>query len=185
MLDETSLKLKERTLYYDGDSVVYDLNFLYNKILKDEDLDNIFVEEISPEVKKYNSLSGTKAPLSLKTDYRQPRTTWTLPEEYASLNLKRYALERLENEIKSNDYTDDEINERVARVQLELTMWEEHDMNSLLSTLIYLVNTLEDEGMVWGTGRGSSCCSYVLYLIGLHDVDSVCYNLDIKEFFKN
>ena len=183
-MDENCLKLKERTLYYDGDSVVHNLQFLYDKILKDEDLNDIFVEEITPEVKKYNSLSE-KPPLRLKEDYRQPVTNWLIPKEYADLNLKKYILEKLEREIETNNYTDDEIVKRIDRVQLELKLWEEHDMNMLLATLIYLVDTLEEESMVWGTGRGSSCCCYVLYLIGLHDVDSVYYKLDIKEFFKN
>jgi len=184
-MDENYLKLKDRTLYYDGDSVVHNINFLYDKILKGESLDDIFVEEITSEIRKYNSLSGTQAPLKIKSDYKQPVTKWTIPDEYINLNLKKYVLERLEKEIESNNYTSEEIDKRIDRVQLELKLWDEHDMNMLLATLIYMVETLEQEKLVWGTGRGSSCCSYLLYLIGLHDVDSVYYNLDIKEFFKN
>ena len=36
--------------------------------------------------------------------------------------------------------------------------------------------------LVWGVGRGSSVARYVLYLLGVHKVDSLKYNLDIKEF---
>jgi DNA polymerase III alpha subunit len=33
-------------------------------------------------------------------------------------------------------------------------------------------------------GRGSSIASYVLYLLGVHRIDSYKFNLDIKEFLK-
>jgi DNA polymerase III alpha subunit len=37
---------------------------------------------------------------------------------------------------------------------------------------------------VWGVGRGSSVASYVLFLIGVHRIDSMKYNLDYKEFLR-
>jgi DNA polymerase III alpha subunit len=48
----------------------------------------------------------------------------------------------------------------------------------------YLVDTLRKNNVVWGVGRGSSVASYILYLIGVHKVDSIKYNLDINEFLK-
>ena len=48
----------------------------------------------------------------------------------------------------------------------------------------YVVDTLRDNNIVWGVGRGSSVSSYVLYLIGIHKIDSVKYALPIDEFFK-
>ena len=183
---ENSLRLKNRTIWYDGDSSAHDLEFLYDKILKgDEDLSKVFVEEITPEVKKYNNLSGTVHPLGIKSDIRPIVNKWSIPEEYQQLNLRKAILLALENELDANNFTIDEIDQRIARVEVELRLWKVCEMDMLLATLIYIVNTLEDNNMVWGTGRGSSCCSYILYLIGLHDVDSVLYNLDIKEFFKN
>jgi DNA polymerase III alpha subunit len=50
--------------------------------------------------------------------------------------------------------------------------------------MIYLVDVMRENSVVWGVGRGSSVASYVLYLIGVHKIDSVKYNLDFKEFFK-
>ena len=35
-----------------------------------------------------------------------------------------------------------------------------------------------------GVGRGSSVASYILYLIGVHRIDSIKYNLDWKEFLR-
>ena len=67
---------------------------------------------------------------------------------------------------------------------MELRIWRKRKLNDMLRTLIFIVNTFEDNNVIWGTGRGSSCASYVLYLIGLHQVDSVLYNIDIGEFFR-
>ena len=38
--------------------------------------------------------------------------------------------------------------------------------------------------VLWGVGRGSRVASYVLYLIGVHRVDSLYYDLPIDEFLK-
>jgi len=43
---------------------------------------------------------------------------------------------------------------------------------------------MRKNNLVWGVGRGSSVSSYLLYLIGVHKVDSYKYRLDIKEFLK-
>ena len=43
---------------------------------------------------------------------------------------------------------------------------------------------MRENNIVWGVGRGSSVASYVLFLIGIHKVNSLKYNLDIKEFLK-
>jgi len=38
--------------------------------------------------------------------------------------------------------------------------------------------------IVWGLGRGSSTASYVLYLLGVHKINSLYYDLSIEEFLK-
>ena len=48
----------------------------------------------------------------------------------------------------------------------------------------YLVDTLRKNKIVWGVGRGSSVASYVLYLLGVHRINSIYYELDIAEFLK-
>ena len=57
-------------------------------------------------------------------------------------------------------------------------------MMDLLRYMIYLVDFMRKENIVWGVGRGSSVASYVLYLIGIHKVDSIQYGLDYKEFLR-
>ena len=71
---------------------------------------------------------------------------------------------------------------RLDRVHMELRRFEEHGLLDVLRTLLYIINTLEEAGVPWGVGRGSSVASYILFLIGVHDVDSIEYDLDFDEF---
>ena len=43
---------------------------------------------------------------------------------------------------------------------------------------------MRKNSVLWGLGRGSSVASYVLYLLGVHRINSLYYDLDIKEFLK-
>ena len=74
--------------------------------------------------------------------------------------------------------------EQTERVNTELELYIQHGMFDLLYYLKYLVDTMRENNIVWGVGRGSSVASYVLYLIGVHKVDSIKYELDIHEFLK-
>ena len=44
---------------------------------------------------------------------------------------------------------------------------------------------MREKNIIWGVGRGSSVSSYILYLIGVHRINSIKYELDYKEFFGN
>jgi DNA polymerase III alpha subunit len=66
----------------------------------------------------------------------------------------------------------------------ELQEFQARDMMPLLNFLLYMVDTMRENNIVWGVGRGSSVASYVLYLIGVHRINSMKYNLDYKEFFR-
>jgi DNA polymerase III alpha subunit len=77
-----------------------------------------------------------------------------------------------------------ETQEQTNRVSEELELFIQHGMLDLLYYLKYLVDTMRDNKVVWGVGRGSSVASYCLFLIGIHKIDSLKYKLDIKEFLK-
>lgn len=70
------------------------------------------------------------------------------------------------------------------RIDKELHLFIQHGMFDLLFYLKYLVDTMREHNIVWGVGRGSSVSSYVLYLIGVHKINSILYELDINEFLK-
>ena len=98
-----------------------------------------------------------------------------MPDKYKELNVYEYVLGKLET--PAEDST-------MKRVWEELDEFKKRDMHNLLRYMIYLVDFMREENIVWGVGRGSSVASYVLYLIGIHKVDSIQYGLDYKEFLR-
>jgi len=63
-------------------------------------------------------------------------------------------------------------------------LFQERDMFVLLRYLKYLVDTMRENNIVWGVGRGSSVASFVLFLLGIHRINSLYYDLSIDEFLK-
>jgi DNA polymerase III alpha subunit len=63
-------------------------------------------------------------------------------------------------------------------------MFQERNLFNLLKYLKYLVDTMRNNKIIWGVGRGSSVASYVLYLLGVHRIDSMYYDLDPGEFLR-
>jgi DNA polymerase III alpha subunit len=94
------------------------------------------------------------------------QSIWNMPEEYKNFDIAKWVLDQCK--------TQDEL----QRVGAELLEFQNKDMMSLLCWLKYLVDTLRQNKVVWGVGRGSSVASYVLYLIGVHKINSMKYNLD-------
>jgi DNA polymerase III alpha subunit len=70
------------------------------------------------------------------------------------------------------------------RVQEELAAFKQHGYLNLLKFLHYLVQNMQSSNILWGVGRGSSVASYVLYLLGVHRIDSIQYGLDWREFLR-
>ena len=99
------------------------------------------------------------------------KTNWFIPNEYKLLDIEKYLVEQCPEQ----NYT---------RLAEELALFEQNNMIPVLKTMKYVVDTLRKNNIVWGVGRGSSVSSYVLYLIGIHKIDSVKYALPIDEFFK-
>jgi DNA polymerase III alpha subunit len=99
-------------------------------------------------------------------------TQWNIPQEIAELDLDVYFAEKVSTV------------EEAVRVADELALYRERNMEPMLRFMIHLVNVMTEHKIVWGVGRGSSVSSFLLYLAGLHSVNSVKYNLDIKEFIR-
>ena len=97
---------------------------------------------------------------------------WFLPKEYLDFDIESWLLSKCENSLTSD------------RVQLELTIYKQKGLLVILKLMKYIVDTLRSQNLTWGVGRGSSVASYCLYLIGVHKVDSLKYNLDVRDFFK-
>jgi len=97
---------------------------------------------------------------------------WFMPEEYKEFDVAKWCLSRCTT------------SEQEKRVIAELQAYEERGMIPLLQWTKHFVDTCHENGIVWGVGRGSSVASFVLYLLGVHQIDSVKYNLDWQEFLR-
>lgn len=70
------------------------------------------------------------------------------------------------------------------RIETELDFFIRTNNISFIYSIIELINKFKVDGVVWGVGRGSSCASYVLYLLGVHDVDCIKYKIPFSELSK-
>lgn len=100
------------------------------------------------------------------------QNNWYIPEEYKTLDIAKFVLDCCK--------TDEEL----QRVGDELIKFQERSMFPLLRYCKYLVDTMRRHNIVWGVGRGSSVASYVLFLIGIHRINSLHYDISIDEFLK-
>jgi DNA polymerase III alpha subunit len=149
---------------------------------KINNLKNVYVEDKDrTRFNKARDLNGDRFPeletlvlpdITLEEYDKMNQQNWFMPKEYYNFEIVEYLLDKTTNE------------EEYQRVVTELELFTQHNMIDLLKYIKYLVDTMRKNNIVWGVGRGSSVASYVLYLIGVHKVDSIKYALDIKEFLK-
>ena len=100
---------------------------------------------------------------------------WFMPDEYKDINVYQYVLSKAETPCPQH------IQDRIWE---ELHEYKNRGMAPLLRYMIYLVDFMRENNIVWGVGRGSSVASYVLYLIGVHKIDSIQFGLDWREFLR-
>lgn len=177
-LHSANTKLKDRTLWFDGDSS-YPARDILRAITTCE---KPFADELNEDIRKYNALVSPDKRVLVKSENRPFNFEWIIPDEYKTLDVVAYVADKLNDEFANNLFQDSEQNERMNRVSTELALYEKHEIFAILRVLIFVINTLDKHSVVWGVGRGSSVSSYVLYLLGIHDVDSVKYGLDITDF---
>ena len=96
---------------------------------------------------------------------------WFMPEEYRNMDIEGF----LVNACPKENY---------QRLIEELQAFRSRNMMDILRVLKYVVDTLRFKNVLWGVGRGSSVASYALFLIGVHKIDSIKYNLDWQEFLR-
>jgi len=141
---------------------------------------DVIVEDTKP-INIYNQwcqtfdleeLINAKQEDSTNTFVEECLRDWNMPDSYLSINIHEWLMERCTTAQQRD------------RVYTELLEYEQRGMIIVLKFLLYLVETCDKNDIVLGVGRGSSVASYCLYLLGIHCVDSIKYELDIKEFLK-
>jgi DNA polymerase III alpha subunit len=134
-----------------------------------------------------NSVNATYAELPLlktyiPSDYKEDvpvelfdwsqQQNWHMPDEYKTLDIAQHILDLCNTEPE------------LQRVGEELLLYQERELFNLLRYLKYFVDTMRKNNVLWGLGRGSSVASYVLYLLGVHKINSMYFDLPIEEFLK-
>lgn len=130
------------------------------------------------DIKTFNLFDTTCKTYGINNPFQavEPMTDslkWQIPEPWASLDIEQYVKDKVAGD-----------NTKLSRVAMEFREFAQRDLIDLLRFLAYFVDVLKTNNIIYGVGRGSSVASYVLYLIGIHRIDSLKYNMDIKEFLK-
>ncbi len=97
---------------------------------------------------------------------------WFMPDDYRNFDIAAHVLSLCQNQ------------EELQRAGEELLLFQQYDLFDLLRYLRYLVDVMRSNNVIWGVGRGSSVASFVLYLLGVHRINSLHYDLDPREFLR-
>ena len=149
--------------------IVYNIEDVVDLIMKQQSTAGITVdgtvqlEDTSPE---------TDISLSVDEYDMMNQRNWLMPEEYKQMDIAQHVIDLCKT------------TSEIQRAGEELLMFQERNLFNLLKYLKYLVDTMRDNKIIWGVGRGSSVASYVLYLLGVHRIDSMYYDLDPGEFLR-
>lgn len=160
----TSTNLLADSLYQNPD-----LN-LENVLVTDPEQYNHSIDILHCDLAKLKQY--IKLDISVEQFDKNNQRNWYMPQEYYDLDIAKHVLDLCSTPVE------------LQRVGQELLLYQERNLFPLLCYLKYLVDILRTNQIVWGVGRGSSTASYVLYLIGVHKINSIYYDLPIEEFLK-
>lgn len=175
-----SVDLQDRVLRFDGVSVIHP-DRLAEALLAGVPPAQLRLTEHSTDTLLFNDNSPEQVLVAgdepVRLDF-----SWGLPAAYQDLDLHQAVASAYEARLPelSLTYTQEEALDRLAA---ELEQVERRGMVEFVKTIIYILDTFRQQGVVWGVGRGSSCASYVLFILGLHAVDPLRYNVAMSEFF--
>lgn len=158
---------------------IYDEKDLIDLYMRDPDrvLHDVFVNEIfgtnGLEIDHFPRMMRYEDPgCSVEEFDKRNQSILYMPEEYQKMDIAKFVLDQCKD------------NAELQRAGEELLLYQERQMFDLLKYLKYLVDTMRKYNIVWGVGRGSSIASFVLFLLGVHKINSLYYQLDISEFLK-
>jgi len=141
-----------------------------------------FAIQNSPDLEQYNSVIDQQfstldkfmmldeLDCTVKEFDEANQANWHMPDEYKQIDIAEYLLLKCDSQ------------PALQRTGEELLVFQQAGLFDLLRYLRYLIDVFKENNVVWGVGRGSSVASYCLYLLEVHDVDPLYYDLDFKEF---
>jgi DNA polymerase III alpha subunit len=143
-------------------------------------VDCLSVTELTPEIKQFNSFGEHQLSVKTSVDTSIFPPEWILPEKYLTMDLDAYLYNLYERIEKDSLFE-----KRLERLAKEIFEFKQHGLEEVLRLLIFIVDRLIETNSIWGVGRGSSCSSYLLFLIGLHEIDPVLYEINLSDFLRN
>jgi DNA polymerase III alpha subunit len=182
-MQKLSTDLDERTLRFDGVSILSP-ELVARALVRGVPPSMLRVREASPEIESFNEQVAEQDRIRL--DAPEPVSldmTWRLPDQYYRLDILHRVFDDFEGRLKSLKYTEAQIEVAAKRITDEIDEIEQRGMKEFMRTIIYVLDTFREKGIVWGVGRGSSCACYILFVLGLHAVDCVLHEIPLEEFF--
>ena len=173
--------LQDRVLWYDG-HLSLPPERLFDAISRGISPSLLHPTHVTEDVLQYNKMVNKDQHFNVKHHVDTLSLEWSYPAAYKSIDVEGFVFDILEQEI--DGMTKDEKLKRINRTVHELDLFFAYSLSDVLKLMIFIIDTFEKRGIVWGVGRGSSVSSYVLYLLGVHDVDSVEYDLPIEDFLR-
>lgn len=176
------METKKDLKYNKYNQIVLSSKELRELLLQGKSINNLIVD-IDNDIELYfkykddiicnnAKLIANNEEIDLNDFYENCSNQWNIPKEYDSINVKEWLYKKCIN------------NEQISRVYYEYNLYEDKGLVQILKLFIFLVDYMRKNNFIWGVGRGSSVNSYILYLIGIHKINSLFYNLQIEDFLK-
>lgn len=172
------INLKNRKIFDDG-TVICNDDALVEILYSGQDFSGVFCNNIENQTEwEYaNKINDTDYSVPIFGDNPQYAEInwyqyWRTSELYVNIDLLEWCLSRCKTEEESD------------RVRLEITEFEKRNMIPIMKHLIYCVDIWRSNNIFWGVGRGSSVCSFVLYLIGINRINPLQYKLFLGEWLR-
>ncbi len=165
--------------------IILDDTDLCDLMMQGRDITSMHRVTVDPDIDLQKLIEHIEDPVSVLT-WTFPETSdisvpefdrirqdrWFMPDEYRDMDIAEHILSLCDTQ------------EQLQRVGQELLLYQQHNLFDLLRYMKYLVDVMKQNNVIWGVGRGSSVASYVLYLLGVHRIDSMYYDLDPLEFLR-
>lgn len=160
-----------RILLRDGKSLLSSFE-VARRIIQDEDIDNFHVA-VDFSSKAYDKLNKKSVSIEFEEVFPTPDSHTHTKKDFDELLVK------IEN---SNRFGQTE--EEIKRVLQELEYFSRTKNITFILDCCKLIERFKEDGIVWGVGRGSSCASYIAYVLGINDINPLKYDIPFKELTK-
>lgn len=174
------IKLKNKVIN-DYGQVAYTADGLIDLLYRSENIKELTAID-DPKIRQFNREISTldEEPLKILHDLdielkdfdAQLQKEWLFPAEAQTVDLLPWLLVQCKTDVEKE------------RVRKEWAAFEAANWIMVLRLIYWLVGVMRENNVVWGVGRGSSVSSFILYLIGIHKVNPLKYNLDFGEFIR-